>query len=168
MGATTRAKVVIFLAASLAGWIAVSAWQWWQHRSDPFHACQTNLRVIYATLRTLAPDGNMRSVSVDHVAVALREGIRLSPGLDSYVIGVQNMPHEEASADRSARGVMMMGLQSALACPADPDYAVKVMMLGAPALGVESSYRFFPNMHTVASCPFHRIAVWNDGTIHRE
>lgn len=149
--------------AFLSGWASVSLQQWWQARDHARQACIGNLRILYATVRTLAPRGNIRDVTVDEIAIALRDGIRLSPKMEAYVMGLP-----EPSEDKEGRGAVFMGAQTVLVCPSDPDFAVKAMLSRAPALGFGSSYRLFPDLHTVASCPYHRHSVWTDGTIHRE
>lgn len=156
-------QLVVAFAAFLAGWISVSLQGWWQARGHARQACTGNLRILYATVQTLAPQGNIRGVTVEQAAIALRNGIRLSPKMEAYAMGLP-----EPSENGEGRGAVFMGAQTVLICPSDPDFALKAMLSRAPALGFESSYRLFPNLHTVASCPYHRHAVWADGTIHKE
>lgn len=158
-----RPKVWVITIAFLSGWASVSLQQWWQARDHARQACLGNLRILYATVQTLAPQGNARNLTVEQIAIALRDGIRLSPKMEAYVMGLPEPPEQG-----EGRGALFMGAQTVLVCPADPDFAVKAMLSRAPALGFESSYRLFPDLHTVASCPYHRHAVWSDGTIHRE
>ncbi|GIV15777.1 MAG: hypothetical protein KatS3mg022_1212 [Armatimonadota bacterium] len=158
-----RQKMWVMTVAFLGGWTSVSLQQWWQARDSARQACEVNLRILYATVQTLAQQGNIRDVTVEQIAIALRDGIRLSPKLEAYIAG-----SPEASDDQHARGTLLMGAQTALVCPSDPDFAVKAMLSRSPALGFESSYRLFPDLHTVAVCPYHRHAVWSDGTLHRE
>ncbi|MDW8322456.1 MAG: hypothetical protein RMM08_13945 [Armatimonadota bacterium] len=158
-----RQKVWVMTIAFLSGWTTVSLQQWWQARDHARQACIGNLRILYATVQTLAPRGNLQDVTVEQIAIALRDGIRLSPKMEAYVMGLP-----EPSEHTEGKGAVFMGAQTVLVCPADPDFAVKAMLSRAPALGFESSYRLFPDLHTVASCPYHRHAVWTDGTIHRE
>lgn len=159
----TRHKVLVVMVAFLSGWASVSLQQWWQARDHARQACAGNLRILYATVQTLAPQGSARNATVEQIAVALRDGIRLSPKMEAYMMGLPELTEQS-----EGKGTLIMGAQTVLVCPADPDFAVKAMLSRAPALGFESSYRLFPDLHTVASCPYHRHAVWTDGTIHRE
>lgn len=157
-------KLWVMTVAFLCGWASVSLQQWWQSRDYTRQACETNLRILYATIQTLASQGNLREVTVEQIALALRDGIRFSPRMEAYVMGVPESTEDAAKL----RGTPLAGAQTALVCPSDPDFAIKAMLSRSPALGFESSYRLFPNLHTVAACPYHRHAVWTDGTIHGE
>lgn len=163
METLNRRQLLAGFIAFLAGWSTVSLRQWWENRNHPYEVCLTNLRIIYATFKTIAPAGNLRAVSVEEAALALRDGIRVPPKLVAYI---SRLP--EPTADEQGRGTLFMGAQTSLICPADPDFTIKAMLSRAPTLGFQSSYHFFPNLHTVAYCPYHRLSVWQDGTIHEE
>lgn len=163
METLNRRQLLTGLVAFIAGWGTASLREWWGSRDQPYEACRANLRIIYATFKTLAPAGNLRAVSVEDAAIALRDGIRIPPKLAAYIFRLS-----EPSDGEQGRGTVLAGAQTVLICPADPDFVVKAMLSRAPTLGFQSSYHFFPDLHTLAHCPFHRLSVWQDGTFHKE
>lgn len=163
-----RRQVVVAVVMFLLGWAGPSVPQWWQDYRMPRTWCESNLRLVHIVVHSLTKGRKVSSIDTQQLTVAMgKRFFVLNQAQEAYLLG-RTQRYTGTEDGVASEGSTIVLSASSLVCHSDPDWAIKQVLSMPPAQGLEPSYRFFPNLHTVAYCPFHRLAVRTDGSIHKE
>jgi len=122
---------------------------------EPFYACRYNLKALFILSRKLSKRYQVPfPPPVKLIKMATKKMVMLTEREVNYL---------KISSEWVGTYV---DFSLSLVCPRDPKYLLKVAMDGQ-GLDYEPSYIWHPDNHTLAYCPYCRLAVLLDGKIEK-